>query len=169
MQDYYSRERSLISFKALVLENEHLRATLLPELDRRLALLVHLPEGRELLSQNPIFQPANLVLHNAWFSGEIEWNIGHYGLTFFTCLPIFAAEIRGDHGEPGLRLYEYKRCKGLFWHIDFYLPPGSTELIAYASVANCSPAETPFYWWTNVAVPETPGTRVLAPSQDVIY
>lgn len=169
MQDNYSRERSLISFKAVVLENEHLRATFLPELGGRLASLVHLPEGRELLSRNPVFQPANLALRNAWFSGGIEWNIGHYGHTFFTCSPVFAAEIRGSHGEPGLRLYEYERCKGLFWHIDFYLPPGSTELIAYACVANCSRTETPFYWWTNVAVPETPGTRVLAPGQNVIY
>ncbi len=131
--------------------------------------LVHLPDGRELLSRNPVFQPANLALRNAWFSGGIEWNIGHYGHTFFTCAPVFAAEIRGPAGEPGLRLYEYERCKGLFWHVDFYLPPGSSELIAYASVANCSRAETPFYWWTNVAVPETPGTRVLAPAADVIY
>jgi tetratricopeptide (TPR) repeat protein len=69
----------------------------------------------------------------------------------------------------GLRLYEYERCKGLFWHIDFYLPTGSTELIAYARAVNCSRAETPFYWWTNVAVPETPGTRVLAPGRQVIY
>jgi tetratricopeptide (TPR) repeat protein len=57
----------------------------------------------------------------------------------------------------------------LFWHIDFYLPPGSSELTAYARVANCRRSETPFYWWTNVAVPEAPGTRVLAPGQEVIY
>ena len=169
MQDTYSRERVSTTFQAVVLENEHLRATFLPELGGRLVSLVHLPEERELLSRNPIFQPANLAIRNAWFSGGIEWNIGQYGHTFFTCSPVFAAEIRGPGGEPGLRLYEYERCKGLFWHIDFFLPTGSTELIAYARVVNCSRAETPFYWWTNVAVPETPGTRVLAPGKQVIY
>ena len=169
MQDNYNRERIPLSFQAVVLENEHLRATFFPEVGGRLVSLVHLPEGRELLSRNPVFQPANLALRNAWFSGGIEWNIGHYGHTFFTCSPVFAAEIRGRQGEPGLRLYEYERCKGLFWHIDFYLPPGATELTAYARVANCSRDETPFYWWTNTAVPETPGTRVLAPGQEVIY
>ena len=169
MQDQYSRERSPQTFQALVLENEQLRATFLPELGGRLVSLVHLPEQRELLSRNPIFQPANLAIRNAWFSGGIEWNIGHYGHTFFTCAPVFAAEVRGPGGEPGLRLYEYERCKGLFWQLDFYLPAGSTELIAYARVVNASRAETPFYWWTNVAVPETPGTRVLAPGRRVIY
>jgi len=169
MQDQYHRERTPLTFKALVLENEHLRATFLPELGGRLVSLLHLPEGREILSRNPVFQPANLAIRNAWFSGGIEWNIGHYGHTFYTCAPVFAAEIRGAGGEPGLRLYEYERCKGLFWHIDFYLPAGATELVAYARVVNCSPHETPFYWWTNVAVPETPGTRVLAPGSQVIY
>jgi tetratricopeptide (TPR) repeat protein len=102
-------------------------------------------------------------------SGGSEWTIGHYGHTFFTCAPVFAAEIRGPGGEPGLRLYEYERCRGLFWHIDFYLPAGSSELIAYTRVANWNHDETPFYWWTNVAMPETPGTRVLAPGRQVIY
>ncbi len=169
MQDQYHRERGPMSFRSIVLENEHLRATFLPEVGGRLVSLETLPEGRELLSRNPIFQPANLAIRNAWFSGGIEWNIGHYGHTFFTCAPVFAAEIRGPGGEPGLRLYEYERCKGLFWHVDFYLPAGATELIAYARVVNCSRTDTPFYWWTNVAVPETPGTRVLAPGSQVIY
>ena len=169
MQDQYSRERTPVTFQAVVLENEHLRATFLPELGGRLVSLVHLPEERELLSRNPIFQPANLAIRNAWFSGGIEWNIGHYGHTFFTCAPVFAAEVQGLGDQPGLRLYEYERCKGLFWQIDIYLPDGSTELIVYGSVANCSRNETPFYWWTNVAVPETPSTRVLAPGRQVIY
>ena len=169
MQDNYSRERTLMTFQAVILENEHLRATFLPELGGRMVSLVSLPEERELLSRNPVFQPANLALRNAWFSGGIEWNLGHYGHTFLTCTPLFAAEIRGQAGEPGLRLYEYERCKGLFWHIDFYLPPGATELTAYTRAANCSRSETSFYWWTNIAVPETPGTRVLAPGKQVIY
>ncbi len=169
MQDQYSRERQEHTFQAVVLENEHLRAIFLPELGGRLVSLIHLPEERELLSRNPVFQPANLAIRNAWFSGGIEWNIGHYGHTFTTCAPVFAAEIRGLNGDPGLRLYEYERCKGLFWQIDFYLPPGSPLLIAYTRVSNCSRGETPFYWWTNTAVPERPGVRVLAPEPQVIY
>ncbi len=169
MQDQYRRARSEVSFQALVLENERLRATFLPELGGRLVSLVNLSSGDELLFRNPVFQPANLAIRNAWFAGGIEWNIGHYGHTFLTCAPVFASEIRGLGGEAGLRLYEYERCKGLFWQIDFFLPPGSPVLIAYARVVNPSRAETPFYWWSNVAVPEKPGVRVLAPGCQVIY
>ena len=44
MQDQYSRERTPVTFQAVVLENEHLRATFLPEVWVRLVSLVHLPE-----------------------------------------------------------------------------------------------------------------------------
>ena len=124
MQDVYTRQRAPRDFQAVVLENEYLRATFLPELGGRLVSLVSLPAERELLHRNPVFQPADLAIRNAWFSGGIEWNIGQLGHTFTTCSPLFAAQIRGAAGEPGLRMYEYERCKGLFWQIDFYLPPG---------------------------------------------
>jgi tetratricopeptide (TPR) repeat protein len=169
MQDQYGRSRSEMSFQAVVLENDILRATFLPELGGRLVSLVDLKGGGELLSRNPVFQPANLAIRNAWFNGGIEWNIGQYGHTFFTCAPVFAAEIRGLSGEPGLRLFEYERCKGLFWQIDFFLPQGSPVLISYARVVNASRNETSFYWWTNIGVPEKPGLRILAPSRKVIY
>lgn len=168
MQDSYSRQRETLTFNAAVLENESLRATFLPELGGRLISLVHKPAGRELLFRNDVFQPANLAIRNAWFAGGIEWNVGQYGHTFATCSPVFAAAIRGPRGEPALRLYEFERCQGLTWQIDFSLPPGAAVLTAYARVINPSDHEAPMYWWTNVAVPEAPGVRVLAPARQAI-
>jgi tetratricopeptide (TPR) repeat protein len=169
MQDSYTRSRAPLTFRSIVLENEHLRAIFLPELGGRLISLAHKPLGRELLFRNPVFQPANLAIRNAWFAGGIEWNIGQYGHTFSTCAPLFAAAIRGPQGEPGLRLYEFERCKRLFWQIDFYLPPDSPLLIAYTRVVNPNDAEVSMYWWTNIAVPEAADVRVLAPARQAIY
>ena len=167
-QDNYTRRREPLNFKAIVLENDILRAIFLPEVGGRLVSLFHKPEQRELLFCNPVFQPANLAIRNAWFAGGIEWNIGQYGHAFTTCAPLFAAAIPGLQGEPALRLYEFERCKRLFWHIDFYLPPGSPLLIAYVRAINPSHSETSLYWWTNIAVPEAPDVRVLAPAQQAV-
>lgn len=169
MQDSYSRQRQPVTFQAIILENDILKATFLPELGGRLISLVHKPLGRELLNVNPVFQPANLAIRNAWFSGGIEWNAGQYGHSVSTCSPIFAARITGLQDEPGLRLYEFERSRGLFWQLDFYLPPGSTFLEAHTRMVNPNPTVTSTYWWTNIAVPEAPGVRVLAPAQKAIY
>jgi hypothetical protein len=169
MQDQYTRDREPLVFRSIVLENEYLKATFLPEMGGRLISLFYKPLQRELLHRNPVFQPANLAIRNAWFSGGIEWNIGQFGHTFTTCAPLFAGVIQGAQGEPGLRLYEFERCKRLFWQIDFTLPPGFPFLVAYTRVLNPNPSDISMYWWTNIAVNEAPGVRVLAPAAQAIY
>ena len=169
MQDNYTRVRQPYSMQTAVLENEFLKATFWIELGCRMMSLIYKPLQRELLFNNPVFQPANLALRNAWFSGGVEWNVGQVGHTFFTCSPLFVARINGLQGEPGLRIYEYERCKNLFWHTDFYLPDNSHFLIAFTRVINSRDEDTSLYWWTNIAVPETTDVRVLAPTAEAVY
>ncbi|REE80145.1 uncharacterized protein DUF5107 [Paenibacillus taihuensis] len=169
IQDRYSRKRETIELKTIVLENDKLRAVFLPEYGGRLYSLQEKSSGRELLYRNPVFQPANLAILNAWFSGGIEWNIGHLGHTFTTCSPVHAAKLGDDEGNEFLRIYEYERCKNLFWHIDFHLPPGAEQLGVYVRIVNDQDAAVPMYWWTNTAVPETERARVFSGTGEVIY
>ena len=170
MQDRYTRNRQPMLLKKILLENEHLEASFLPELGGRLISLIEKKTGKELLYRNPVFQPANLGLRNAWFSGGIEWNIGQGGgHAFHTCSSVFAATVTLDNGEQFLRLYEFERCKRIYWQIDFHLPSGSKVLYAYTRVINTNLTEIPMYWWTNIAVPETPEARVFSSADDVIY
>jgi tetratricopeptide (TPR) repeat protein len=169
MQDRYSRERSAYTMKVVVLENDYLKATFWVELGGRLMSLIYKPLNRELLYNNPVFQPANLAVRNAWFAGGIEWNVAHYGHSCHTCSPVFAAAIIDEQGQPGLRLYEFDRLKGFLWHTDFYLPSESEFLIAFTQVVNPQAEDSSMYWWTNIAVPELPGVRILAPTEDALY
>jgi hypothetical protein len=169
MQDQYTRRRKPVNFKAVVLQNQYLRATFLPEVGGRLVSLVDLQSDRELLFFNPVIQPANLAIRNAWFAGGIEWNIAQFGHSFHTFSPVFAAQIESWDGSPALRLYDFERCKALFWQVDFHLPEDSRFLLAYTRVVNPQPRAVPMYWWTNIAVPEKEGQRVLAPAEQAIY
>lgn len=169
VQDRYDRQKQPTPLQVAVLENDTLKATFLLPMGGRLLSLVHKPTNRELLSRNPVFQPANLAIRNAWFSGGIEWNAGQYGHTVFTCSPVFAAQIAFADGSPGLRLYEFERMKKLFWQTDFYLPNDSAQLIAYTRIANPYDTEASMYWWTNIAVPESEDVRVIAPATQSLY
>jgi hypothetical protein len=135
------------------------------EFGGRLWSLVHKPSGRELLEVNPVFQLANLAIRNAWFSGGVEWNIGTLGHSPFTCSPLFACQIEGGNGMPILRMYEWERFRQTPFQIDAYLPEGSPVLFIHTRIINPNDQDVPIYWWSNIAVPETPETRVLVPAE----
>lgn len=168
MQDEYGRRKRTRAFRTAVLENEILRATFLLELGGRLWSLVHKPTGRELLYVNPVFQAANLATRNAWFSGGVEWNIGLRGHSPLTCSPLFAAEVIRRDGTPVLRLYEWERVRGVPFQIDACLPSGSAFLLVHVRIVNPHDREIPMYWWSNMAVPEAPGLRVLTPADSAL-
>ncbi|MFC0624497.1 DUF5107 domain-containing protein [Kribbella deserti] len=163
-QDGYGRNRVEESLPALVLENDYLRATILPGLGGRLYSLVDKTFDQELLYRNPVLQPANLALRNAWFAGGVEWNLGSTGHWTGTCSPMHAAQVEGPDGTPMLRLWEWERSRGLVVQIDFWLPRESDLLYVGVRVQNPSDLAVPIYWWSNIAVEQAPGTRVLAPA-----
>ena len=165
MQDGYNRHQEPREFRVAVLENETLRATVLLPYGGRLWSLIHKPSGRELLDRNPVFQPANLALRNAWFSGGVEWNIGTTGHSPFTCSPLFAARVDTPEEIPVLRLYEWERIRQVAFQVDLYLPDDSPVLFVSIRITNPHPETVPMYWWSNIAVPETPQTRVMVPAK----
>ncbi len=168
MQDDLSRDLRPVSFDSLVLENGLLRAEFLPAMGGRLVSLRDAVEGRELVFRNPVLQPANLALRAAWFAGGVEWNASHPGHHYLTCSPVFAARVEAPDGGPALRLYEWDRVKCLTWQIDFWLPAGSRWLFAHVTLHNPHEHESPVYWWTNIALPETPDGRVICPADSAI-
>ncbi|MFJ9157655.1 DUF5107 domain-containing protein [Streptomyces griseoviridis] len=162
IRDGYGRTRTPRDLTALVLENDRLRATVLPGLGGRLVSLFHKPTGRELLYRNPVFQPADFALNGAWFSGGIEWNIGATGHTTLACAPLHAARVPAPDGGEMLRLWEWERLRDLPFQIDLWLPAGADFLHVGVRVRNPHEHPTPTYWWSNTAVPED--RRVLVPA-----
>jgi hypothetical protein len=160
IQEDYDRSLHDVSLPAYVLDNGVLRATVLPTLGGRVWSLYDAARGRELLFRNPVLQFANFGLTNAWFAGGIEWNLGSTGHTALTCRPLHAAVVECPDGAV-LRLWEWERTRDLVLQVDLSLPPGSDRLYASTRVINPDPEEKPLYYWTNIAVPEIPGTRVL--------
>ncbi|MFG2315706.1 DUF5107 domain-containing protein [Streptomyces tendae] len=164
VRDGYDRERAPGELDALVIENDRLKATVLPALGGRIASLHHKPTDRELLYVNPVLQPANFALNGAWFSGGIEWNIGATGHTTLSCSPVHAARVPAPDGGEMLRLWEWERLRDLPFQVDLWLPDGSDFLYVGARIRNPHERPAPTYWWSNIAVPEH--RRVLAPADE---
>ncbi|MEV5476677.1 DUF5107 domain-containing protein [Streptomyces sp. NPDC093675] len=164
VRDGYGRSRAPMDIDTVVIENDRLRATVLPGLGGRIASLFHKPTGRELLYRNPVFQPACFALNGAWFSGGIEWNIGATGHTTLSCSPLHAARVTAPDGGEMLRLWEWERLRDLPFQVDLWLPEGSDFLYVGVRIRNPHERPAPTYWWSNIAVPEE--CRVLAPAEE---
>lgn len=168
--DGYGRRREPAALDTLVIENDRLRATVLPAFGGRIASLFHKPTGRELLYSNPVFQPADFALNGAWYSGGIEWNIGATGHTTLSCAPLHAARVPAPRGDGAMvRLWEWERLRDTPFQVDLWLPDASEFLYVGVRIRNPHDRTVPVYWWSNIAVPEDEGTRVLAPAEESWY
>lgn len=165
MQDNYDRDKKERNFKAAILENDYIKAVFLPEIGGRLWSLYDKKLGKELLYVNPVFQPCNLALRNAWFSGGVEFNVGIKGHNPLTCSPMWCAVDKTDDGDI-LRLYEFERIRGVVYSINAYLPDNSPVLYIKCKIENTTNEQKHMYWWSNIAVPEEEGTRVIVPTDD---
>ena len=161
-QDGYDRAQKKGKLPVVVLENSKLKATFYPQYGGRMASLYDKVNERELLFKNPAFQPANLALRNAWFSGGIEWNGPVHGHQHYTCSPVYMGIVDSDRGQV-LRIYEFDRQLETTWQVDIWLPDDSDKLYTHGYVRNVNDEDMEYYWWTNIAVAITDETRILAP------
>jgi len=165
LQDGYNRKKELRSFNAAVLENDYIKAVFLPELGGRLWSLYDKKLDRELLYVNPVFQPGNLGLRNAWFSGGVEFNVGIKGHNPLTCSPLWCCVHHHKDGDV-LCMYEFERIRSVVYSISAHLPEDSPVLYVKCKIENLTDDEKYMYWWSNIAVPETKDTRVFVPAND---
>ena len=160
----YTRELKEQEVQTAVLENDSLRAVFLPQYGGRLWELWDKEKGRSLLYTNDVLRFSNLAVRNAWFSGGVEWNIGVIGHTPLTTEPLYVARTALESGEPVLRMYEYERIRKVAYQMDFWLGEKDRFLNCRMRIVNESSQVIPMYWWSNMAVPEYEGGRVVVPA-----
>jgi tetratricopeptide (TPR) repeat protein len=163
LQNDYSRDLRSRDIPALRITNDRLEALVLPGLGGRLWSLRDLAVDRDLLFTNRSLQFANFALTDAWFAGGIEWNLGSTGHSATTCRPVFTGSVSSSRGAA-LRIWEWERTRDLVFSVDLLMPADRALLLAFVRIRNPDPEPKPLYWWTNIAVPEEPGVRVLAPA-----
>src|SRR5215213_2496611 len=163
LQNGYRRDLRPQGIGSVQLTNVRLEAVVLPGLGGRLWSLRELASGGDLVFANHRLRFANFALTDAWFAGGIEWNLGSTGHATTTCRPVFAGSVPSDRGAA-LRIWEWERTRDLVFSVDLLMPADRPLLLAFVRVRNPDPEPKPLYWWTNIAVSEDPGVRVLAPA-----
>lgn len=165
-QNLYTREVEEAELPSVVLENEYVKAVFLPTLGARLWQLYDKEAHRDLVLTNEEIVFGNLATCTAWFCGGVEWNFGIIGHSPFTCSPVYTAVLKADDGTPVARFYEYERIRGCTYQMDCWLPEDSRRLYIGTRIVNPNETVVPTYWWSNIAVAEDAGARVIVPASE---
>lgn len=150
------------------IENEKLKATLLPEWGGRLISLYDKNNNTELLYNPEQIILKNLAIRNAWFAGGIEWNIGYYGHTSHTTSPVYCGSVNLGNRNC-IRIFNFEKISKLWWQVDFILEEESAVLEVSVSVYNDENVSKDLYWWTNIAVLEEQEKRVLSSNNKSLW
>lgn len=154
-------------WKAVWIENEFLRAMVLPELGGRIHVLQDKTNGYDLIYNQRVIKPALVGLAGPWISGGIEfnWPQHHRPATF---LPVdFEIEDCAD-GSKIIWCSDHDpmtRMKGMH---GVCLHPGKAYLELKVRAYNPTPFVQTFLWWANVATRVHEGYQSFFPP-DVYY
>jgi tetratricopeptide (TPR) repeat protein len=155
------------TWKAVWIENEFIRAMVLPEIGGRIHVLQDKTNGYDLIYHQPVIKPALVGLAGPWISGGIEfnWPQHHRPATF---LPVdFKIEEHAD-GSKTIWCSDHDpmcRMKGMH---GVCLHPGRAYLELKARAYNRTPLVQTFLWWANVATRVHEGYQSFFPP-DVYY
>jgi tetratricopeptide (TPR) repeat protein len=164
MLDLLSREKTNRTYQTVVLENEYLRITFLPELGGKIYEVLDKTTGQPIFYVNHVVKPGLIGQCGAWTSGGVEWNTGPQGHTV-SCMQPVAVEVlpAQKDGSRSVAIGETERIYGTKWTVVVTLRPGRAFIEERIRIYNPTEQVRPYYFWNCTAVPNTPGFRFIYP------
>src|SRR5262245_47404537 len=149
-------------WRTLILENELLRVTVLPDLGGRLWRSVDKANGAQMFYANPSLKFANVAYRGSWATFGIEFNfpVSH---NWVTSSPVDYATRRDPDGSASIVVGNVDLVYGMQWRVELTLRPGRAALEQTTTLYNRSDLRHRFYWWTNAAVEAWDDSRLVYP------
>jgi tetratricopeptide (TPR) repeat protein len=163
MQDTLSHTKENHTYKTMVVENEWLKVTVIPELGGHVHQVLDKVTGESMLYENKVIKPSLIGLRGAWTSGGIEFNTGPQGHTV-TCLsPVEAKFVEFADGSKGIAIGNVEQVYHTQWVATVKLRPGRSFLEEKIRIYNPTGNRHIYYFWNCVAVPNTPTSQFVYP------
>lgn len=150
------------TWRAVFLENEYLKCTVLPDLGGHLYTCVDKINGRPMFYANPSIKKANIGYRGAWAAFGVEYNfpVSH---NWMSLSPVDFAFSKHEDGSASVTVGNVDRVYGMQWSVEMVLRPKSTVLEQRVVLSNRSDTRHRFYWWNNAGVEVWEDSRVQYP------
>ena len=166
MLDDLTDKRAAKTYKAIYLENEYLKAMVLPELGGRLYSLYDKITKREVFHRNNVVKYGLLALRGAWISGGIEFNFPN-GHTTDTVSRVAYRMLQEPDGGATVVVGDVDQVSEMHWEVALTLRPGQARLEQRVTLFNGTPTTNLYWYWANAAVPATEDMQFIYPMREV--
>ena len=149
-------------WRALYLENEYLKCSVLPDIGGHLYSCTDKVNGKEMFYANPSIKKALIGYRGAWAAFGIEFNfpVSH---NWASMSPVDFATVKHPDGSASVWVANIDRPYGMQWRVELILRPGSTVLEQNVRLYNRADVRRRFYWWNNAGVEVKDDSRVIYP------
>lgn len=163
--DSLGSEKKDKAWKAVYLENEYLKVTVLPELGGHVYAIFDKTINRDILYSNPVMKYAMVALRGAWVSGGIEWNFPD-GHTLTTVSPIDYVTLTESDGSAAVAIGDTERVQGMQWQVILRLRPGTRVLESEVTLNNRREVPGRYWYWSTAGAPAAPDLRFNYPMRE---
>jgi len=151
LRQQISDQRTEHQWRAIYLENEYLKCSVLPDLGGHIYTCIDKISGQPMFYANPSIKKARIGYRGAWAAFGVEFNfpVSH---NWVSMSPVDFAYASHADGSASITVGNIDRVYGMEWSVELTLRPGSTVLEQRVTLSNRSDVRHRFYWWNNAAV-----------------
>jgi tetratricopeptide (TPR) repeat protein len=152
------------AWRAIYLENEYLKCSVLPDIGGHLYTCIDKISGKSMFYANPSIKKAAIAYRGAWAAFGVEFNfpVSH---NWMTMSPVSFAFAQHEDGSASASVGNIDRVYGMEWTVELILRPKSTVLEERVTLTNRSDTRHRFYWWNNAGVEAWDDSRIAYPMQ----
>ena len=163
--DSLSSTKTNKTWKAVYLENEYLRVSVLPELGGHIYEIFDKTTNRDVLYSNPVMKYAMVALRGAWVSGGIEWNFPD-GHTLTTVSPIDYVMRTEADGSAAIAVGDTERVQRMQWQVIIRLRPGQRAVETEVTLNNRRDVPGRYWFWSTAGAPATEDMKFVYPMRE---
>ncbi|MGI9071552.1 MAG: DUF5107 domain-containing protein [Bryobacteraceae bacterium] len=162
LRETLTNQRVNHAWRAVYLENEYLKCSVLPDIGGHLYTCIDKLSGQPMFYANPSIKKANIGYRGAWAAFGIEFNfpVSH---NWVSMSPVNFAYSKHDDGSASVTVGNIDRVYGMEWAIELMLRPGTTVLEERVTLSNRSDVRHRFYWWNNAGIQVWDDSQVQYP------
>ena len=144
-------EEKEIDWRALFLENEYLKCTVLPDIGGHLYTCIDKISGQPMFYANPTIKKAQIGYRGAWAAFGIEFNfpVSH---NWVSMSPVDFETRTNPDGSASILVGNTDLPYGMQWTVELRLKPASALLEQRVTLYNRSDVRHRYYWWNNAGV-----------------